>query len=216
MVLLREGYIYFHFLADFSAYQLLLEAGNKCAGADGQGVILAFSTFKGNTVYKTFKVNYGVIAILYGTVFYIDGSCTLFPLFIDFCFHFLIGNGCVDLVNLYPFVFAEFYFGFQRNFCSEDKRLAGLNLYDINLGSGNDFFLTFSQCFVVSIGNQGIGCIFVENANTVHALNHFTGCFTLTETGDGDFVFLILVSFFDCFLKLVSIYLNGKLRHVIF
>ena len=89
-------------------------------------MILTLAAFKCNTVYKTFEIDNGHIAVLNSAVFYIDGSRIALALSVDLSVNLFIGHLNFDLVNLHTLVLAKSHFRLQSNLCGEDERLASL------------------------------------------------------------------------------------------
>ena len=179
-------------------------------------MILTFSAFKCNTVYKYFEIDYCCIAVLDCTILNVDDSCIFLKLFVDFCCYIFICYCSVYFSNCYTNIFSKCYFRFCSNFCCEDKRFAFLDLSNINNRSGYDILSTLFCCISICLRDQCVCCVFVEYACTVHFLNHSSRNFSFTESRHADIFFLSVICFLKCFLQLFSRNFNGKLYCIFF
>ena len=102
-------------------------------------MIFTLAALKCNTVYKTFEIDNGHIAVLNSTVFYIDGSRIALALSVDLSVNLFIGYLNFDLVNLHTLVLAKSYFRLNCYSCSKDEGLALLDLCYIDLWLRSDY-----------------------------------------------------------------------------
>ena len=157
-------------------------------------MILSFTSFKCNTVNKSFEIDDCCITVCYWSVCYSYSSGILLLLFLKCCFYFFVCYSCVNLSYLNTFVFSKCHFWSYSHFCCEDERFSFFDLCYIDLRLRYDLLLTLAQCFAVCIRDQLVCCIFIENTCTIHFLDHSSWNFTFTETRDADFVLLFHVS----------------------
>ena len=134
MIVFGECNVYFAFLADVLADQLLFKSGDECARTDSKRIVLTLTSCKCNTVNISVKVDYSIILVLNGSVCYIDASCIVLAFLFDSFIYLGICNRCIYLVNLYTLVLSECYFGLKGNFSRKDEGLSGLELNSLDLG----------------------------------------------------------------------------------
>ena len=84
----------------------VLEGINERVGADGQRIVFTFTTFKCNTIYKSFEIKCCDIAILYCSVFHRYSSCALFSFLIDLSSNFILCYLYRNIINGNAFIFA--------------------------------------------------------------------------------------------------------------
>ena len=215
MILLREGHVYFYFLADLSAYQLLLKARDKCAGTDGQRVIGSLAALECLSVNKALEVDDGHIAVLNCSVLYGDGSGVRLALLVELCCYFLISRCGVSLLYLDALVLAQGYFRLYCYFCGENEGLALLQLYDVYGRAGYDLKLALVCCLRICLLNQRVCRVIIEYFRSVHLLDHLTRNLSLTEARNGNLLSILQISVLKRCLYFLCGNFNSQLRHVL-
>ena len=110
VVIFREGYVYFHFLIQFRTDQLFLKAWDKCAGTNGQRIILAFAALEGLAVHKALEIQFRHIAVLHRSVFHGHHSCAVVSLSVDLRVYFFLCHFRRKVVDRNTFIFTKLYF----------------------------------------------------------------------------------------------------------
>ena len=187
-------------ISGFSSNQLIFESWNERSGAKCQRVVCSFSAFKSFTINKSFEIDCCDITVFCSTVFYCNCSGVFLLFFLQFSFNVFVCYFCFRLRNFYTFVLTKSNFRFNSNFCCEDECFSRLSLCYIDFRLGNDFKITFFQCFAVVLWNQSVCSVFKEDSFSVHLLDHFSRCFTFTEARKSDSSFCFLVCSLHSFL----------------
>ena len=122
MIIRGERDLHLARLPGFRPHQLILEAGNKAARSDLQGIIFPFPAFKRFTVDKALKVQRHQVPLSH--------SCTLrrvhqfrlpFAHLIDVFVHLCLGNFFRRLLHLEPLVLAQRHFRLRRHRSLKDE-----------------------------------------------------------------------------------------------
>ena len=215
MILLREGHVYFYFLADLSAYQLLLKARDKCAGTDGQRVIGSLAALECLSVNEALEIDHGHIAVLNCSVLYGDGSGVCLALLVDLCVYFLIGRCSICLLYLDTLVLTQGNLRLYSYFCCEDEGLALLQLYDIYGRTGYDLKLALVCCLRICLLDQRVCSVIVKYFRSVHLLDHLARNLALTEARNRNLLSILQVSVLERCLYFLCSYLYSQLCHVL-
>src|SRR5699024_8649092 len=96
-------------------------------------IVLSFSSLEGLAVNKSLEVEDPFVAILYRTVLNCAGPCVLLSFLLGLCVDLLLCHAVGNLVNLESLVLSKCHLRFHGNLCCKDKRLALLDLHDIDL-----------------------------------------------------------------------------------
>ena len=126
LVIFWECNSYIEIFVNLVTCNLFFKARDELTAAQLQLEVFALAAFKCNTVYKTFEIDNGHIAVLNSAVFYVDGSRIALALSVDLSVNLFISYLNFDLVNLHTLVLAKSHFRLQSNLCGEDERLASL------------------------------------------------------------------------------------------
>ena len=216
LILLREGYVYFYFVAGILAYELILERIDEGMGTDLKRMILTLAALKCNAINKSLEVDHCGIAVCNRSVCNGNSSCVVISLFLYCCLYLFVRYGGIDLGYLNTKILAKLYFRSYSNLCCEDERLAGLDLYHVDGRSGYDVNTALLYCCRIVLLDQGVCCVLIEHCLAVHLLDHLSRNFTFTETRHADLAFFFQVSSLDCFLYFFGSHFNGKLCHILF
>ena len=214
MVFFRECQIKLHFPANLGPYESFLKTGDKRMGTYGERIIFSLSSLKRSSIHKTFIIYCSNIAFLHRPVSNVHGSGIFSSFPVNLGSHFLLAHFRVHLVHGNSLIFSQGNFRLQSHLRRKDKWLSRFKLNNGNLGRGNDFFRTLLQGCVICIGNQIICGILIKQVLAVHLLQHFSGRFALTETGNADFVLVFLICTFNSLFQLFSRHFDGQLRHI--
>ena len=215
MVILREGYVYFHFLANLSAHKLLLEARNERAGTNGQRIIRPLSALKRRSVHKALEINHSHIPILYRTILYCDRSGIVLALFINLCVYFLVCGCGIRLLYLDALVLSKSHFRLHCHLCCKNEGLALLDLLHADLRTGYQLQLALIHSLLIGAGDQLIYSVLIKELGTIHFLDHLARYLALTEARNGNLLSILQVSSLESALQFLGGHLNGKLCHVL-
>ena len=184
MVLGGEGYIDIKALADLMADYTLLKAGDKLAGAKGQGVIHALTALKSNIADKAFVIDNGGIAHLglsalggFAHTGIAIGHGVQLGLYIG------IGHFVALALGLQALVLAQGNLRLNSNL--GDKGIMGaVNILQLHFWISDRLQAGLLEGLLIGFAVAGIDGILVEIALAYHLVNDALGSLALTETGD--------------------------------
>ena len=108
-------------------------------GTNYQRMILTFSSFKGDAVCKSLKINHCRIAVCNRAVFYGYGSCIALSFLLDLAIQFFFCHCSIHFRNRDTLIFTKRYLRFNSNLCRVNKSFSLFNLRNVNVRSGNNF-----------------------------------------------------------------------------
>ncbi len=107
LILLREGYVYFYFVAGILAYELILERIDEGMGTDLKRMILTLAALKCNAINKSLEVDHCGIAVCDRSVCNGNSSCVVISLFLYCCLYLFVRYGGIDLGYLNTKILAK-------------------------------------------------------------------------------------------------------------
>ena len=191
------------------ANDLILEARDERAAAQGQVVVLSLAALKSDTVHKALEVDISDIAILSSTL---TGQLTGVALLhaLQLCIDGLVGNSMDSLLNGQTVVVADLDFGHHSDLDGQGHALGLAGSIHRNLGTANRLDAGFLHSCLVSSGEQLIDGIIGKDISAVHLLDQRTGSLALAEAGHGVLLALLLEYIGHCALKGLSV--DGELQ----
>ena len=210
MVLLREGHVNVKLLTDLLANDLILKAGDKCAGADLKIVALSLTTVESNSVNRALVVDVCDIALLARSVGDLNGSCVSLANLLDLLLNVLLGSLSNLLCNLKCIVACDLYLRLNKALSLKHDVTVGRN--EIKLGVSNDVEAGLLKCLLKCVGNARVDSILKEDTLAVHLLDDSLRRLSASEAGNVDILYVLLVRLNFSFLK--SFLANRKLHYV--
>ena len=214
LILLGEGDVHVELLTGGVANDLILEAGDERAAAQGQVVVLSLAALKSDTVHKALEVDINDIAILSSTL---TGQLTGVALLhaLQLCIDGLVGNSMDSLLNGQTVVVADLDFGHHSDLDGQGHALGLAGSIHRNLGTANGLDAGFLHSCLVSSGEQLIDGIIGKDISAVHLLDQRTGSLALAEAGHGVLLALLLENIGHCALKGLSVDRELQLCHAL-
>ena len=194
MVSFGEGYVDIKFFTDVVANNLILKAFDEGMRAQLQIKAFCLAAIESNAVNGAQIVNVYNIAQLCCSICYFNLSCVLLLHLFQFLHNVFICYFCGNLFYFQTLILTQFHFRLYSYIADEFCALAGLNIVNIQSGSGNNVQTQFLYCCHVFIGEDVVDCIFIEKAFAILCFNQLSGYFTLSEAGQRQIIFVFVVS----------------------
>ena len=209
LILLGEGDVHVELLTGGVANDLILEAGDEGAAAQGQVVVLSLAALKSDTVHKALEVDISDIAILSSTL---TGQLTGVALLhaLQLCIDGLVGNSMDSLLNGQTVVVADLDFGHHSDLDGQGHALGLAGSIHRNLGTANGLDAGFLHSCLVSSGEQLIDGIIGKDISAVHLLDQSAGSLALTEAGNSVLLAFLLENIGNSLLE--SLCVDGELQ----
>ena len=208
-IVLRELDVDIEFLADFVADDLVFEARDELAGAEGQLVAFALAAFERDIVDEAFEVDDGEV-VEFGFTVDFDETGAALLLGSEFGSDVFVrdfGDGFLELEGL---VVTDLDFGFDRGLQGEGQAVfADFLEVDVE-GVVDDLEAGFVQSGFDSVGINDFECIFVEDAFAVISFDHAAGRLTFAEARDGDVLSLLLERLVDGVVEGFAVNVNDQ------
>ena len=214
-VISGEGNLNVLLIAGSHADHLLLKAGDKGAGAQTQGVVLALAAVKGNAVHIAVKVNDHGIAVLCSTLNRGNAGVAACQL-LDVGLHLFIGDGNRSLGCLNALVLAQSGHRIQAALDGEHQIAALVHVQVGNTGAADYLQLGLGGSLIPDLREDQVDGILIEYVGAIHTLHDLPGSLALPEAGDVDVVLYLPVSLVQSGLELVLLYLENYLGSVVF
>ena len=207
-VVLGEGNVDILLLAGLHADQLVLETGDKAAGADLQIEVFALAAVESHAVVEALEVDGGGVALLHGAV---HGDQTAVAVRHLFQPSVHIGSSHLDLRlrRLQALVLAQLHLRVYGHGALEHHTVLGAAL-QLHLGIADDLQLLLLHGGLIGVGQQDVHCFFIEDLCAVHALDHLAGSLAGAEAGNADLGPLLQVRLVDGGLKGGGICFDGQ------
>ena len=196
------------------ADELILKARDECAGADGQGVVLALAAGELNAVDRANEIDGCGIVSLDLTI-HVNHAGILLQLSVQTLCHFLRRYCGISLLNSYALVLAQGYHRLHSNSSGINQVLALADLIYSDLRSGNDIQSGLLHSLRIACVQNSVDCLLIEHLNAIHLLDHSHGCLSLSETGKIESILGLIVGLYKCLVELRSLNLYGQLRHAL-
>ena len=182
-VILGEGYVYVELIADAVTDDLLLEAGDECAGAELERIILALAAVELFIVNITVKVNLNGVAHFCCAVGNVYKTCVSLSYALNLSVDHLVGDGGDDLICLDALIILNLNLGLYE--CgSLELNVALAYRNDLEFGAADELGSGFLCCILICLGQKVIDGILIEYALAVHLFDYAAGSLTLTEAGN--------------------------------
>ena len=183
VIVLGEGDVDILLLAGGHAYNLLLKAGNKRAGAQLQVEVLALAAFKSHAVVEALEVDVGGIAHLSRTLHSLGGSHILSHL-VQLSLHLGVGHLSLSLLHFHALVLTQSNLGINIGGQGDGNHIVLADLHIGQVGTAHSLHILLHNSFFVNLGEDLLQTIFKEHMRTIHGLNHLPGSLALTEAGN--------------------------------
>ena len=207
-VVLGESDVDVLLLTGLHADDLILEAGDKAAGAELEVEVLTLAALEGNAVVEALKVDVGGVALLGGAIDAHETAVAVGHLLqagVDVRGHDLdLGLG-----GLKALVLAELDLGIDGDGALEHDALlaAGIQLH---LGIADDLQLLLLHGALVGVGQNDIHGLLIEHLGAVHALDHLAGSLAGAEAGHVDLAAHLEICLVQGGLKILGADLDGQ------
>ena len=207
-VVLGEGDVDILLLAGLHADQLVLEAGDKAAGADLQIKVLTLAAIECLAIIKALKIDIRGVALLHGAV---HGDQTAVAVRHLFQPSVHIGSSHLDLRlrRLQALVLAQLHLGIHGHGALEYHAVLGAGL-QLHLGITHHFQLLLLHGRLVGVGQDDIDSLLVEDLSAVHLLDDLAGGLADTEAGYVDLTAHLQIRLIDGGLELLGARLDGQ------
>ena len=206
LILLGEGDVHVELLTGGVANDLILEARDERAAAQGQVVVLSLAALKSDTVHKALEVDISDIAILSSTLAgQLTGVALLHAL--QLC---IVGNSMDSLLNGQTVVVADLDFGHHSDLDGQGHALGLAGSIHRNLGTANGLDAGFLHSCLVSSGEQLIDGIIGKDISAVHLLDQRTGSLALAEAGHSILLAFLLENIGNSLLE--GLCVDGELQ----
>ena len=182
--------------------------------ADGQGLALGSAAGKGNAVHGTGIVQVHCVAFLHGTVFHIDRAAGLFTVFLNAGVNHFVRQFLQICLNGQSLVVAQRNVGTHKHFQVELQILAGADLIQVNLGLIHGFQIKFLNSRTVSVRENDLKSVIIENALAVQSLDHLARGLSFPESRYVDPLAQLQKSLRHRFIKLFRGNGKGQFRFV--
>ena len=188
---------------------LVLEARDKAAAAQGQGVVLSLAALKSDTIHKALEIDIGDIAILSSAL---TGQLTGIALLhtLQLCIHGGLVHSVNGLLHGQAGVCADLHLRLHGDLNGQGDTLGLAGSVHRNLRTAHRLHAGFLHSLLKSSREQLVDGVIGKNIGTVHLLDQRTGGLALAEAGHSVLLALFLEYSSDSRLK--SLCVDGKLQ----
>ena len=213
-VVLGEGDVDILLLAGLHADQLVLETGDKAAGADLQIKILALAAIECLAIIKALKIDIRGVALLHGAV---HGNQTAVAVRHLFQPSVHIGSSHLDLRlrRLQALVLAQLHLRVYGHGALEHHTVLGAAL-QLHLGIADDVQFLLLHGGLIGVGENDIHGFLIKDLGAVHLLDDLTGGLTHAEAGYVDLTAHLQIRFVDGGLEFLGARLDGQCDPALF
>ena len=178
-------------------------------------LVLGGAALKLNAVHTAGIIQLGVVAVLQGAVGNFNAAGNALALALNAVVHILGG----DIANLFgdfnALVIAQLYLGHYENLAGKFQVLAGFHHINAGQGRGADGVkIIFPDGGHISVGEDNIQRVFIEDGRAVHFFDQLAGRLTLAEAGHGNLATQLEISLLDGLLEIISGHLESDLYFV--
>ena len=190
VVIFGEGHIDFKFFIGVFADDLILETGDKLAGAQHQRVVLALAALEGFAIQEAFKIKGNGITVFRRAAFDRHQTRVALLQLGDFGIHIFIGHRLNFFVGFQTFVLTHFDFGFHGDDRFEHQAF-GTNADNIQINFVLDILVVgLFDGFVQRFGIHIVHRVLIKHTGAVHFFHQMTGSFAFAEARNHHFFYL--------------------------
>ena len=191
------------------ANDLILEAGDERAAAQGQVVVLSLAALKSDTVHKALEVDISDIAILSSTL---TGQLTGVALLhtLQLCLNSLVRDSMDSLFHRQTVVAADLDFGLDSDLDGQGDTVGLVSRVNSDFRTADRLHVCFLDSSLESLGEQLVDGVIGKDISAVHLLDQRTGSLALAEAGHGVLLALLHEDIGHCALKGLSV--DGELQ----
>ena len=209
MILLWEGYVYIHFLANLGTYQLILKAWDKAVGTDLQRIILALAASKSLAINKALEIQSNEIILCNSSAFL---SLNHISLTVQHTSQLKLYSLVINLVllniNLQTLVVAQLNLWLLGSSNLEHQILAQLLGGNIELRTSYDINLLLLNSLEELLWSNSLNSLVQNVLLTYSTLNNLLRSLALAEARDVDLGSNLLVCSLISLIQLSSWYSN--------
>ena len=184
LILGGEGDVDVELFASRVADDLILEAGDEGAAAQGQAVVLSLAALECNAIDEALEVDINDVAVLSSAL---TGQLTGIALLhtLQLSFNGLVGNSMDRLFNSQTVVVANLDFGLDGDLDGQGDAPVGLiSRVNSDLRTADRLNASFLDGSLESLGEQLVDGIIGKDISAVHLLDQSAGSLALTEAGN--------------------------------
>ena len=215
LILGGEGDVDVELFASRVADDLILEAGDEGAAAQGQAVVLSLAALECNAIDEAFEVDINDVAVLSSAL---TGQLTGVALLhtLQLGIDGLVGNSMDRLLNGQTVVVADLDFGLDGDLDSQGHALGLVCGIHADLRAANGLDASFLDGCLVCVGEQLVDGIVGKDISAVHLLDQSAGSLALAEAGNCVLLALLLEDIGNCGLEGLSVDGELQLCHALF
>ena len=216
MIVLGEGDFDVHLVPLLGADELILEAGDEAAAAEGQVIVLSAAAVELDSVHGADKVDVDDVAILCRLVD-VDDARLLVAGVLHLLIHLLGGDFLHLSLEGETLIFAQLDLGTHRGGEHEGHAAVLLEIEGLEFGLRDDLdVVLLVESLGVHLGDNDVHRVLEKYLSAVHPLDDLHGDVSLSEPGDGIFVLGLVVSGDDRFAERFRIHVKGELDAALF
>ena len=209
LVLLGEGDVDVELLASSVADDLVLEAGDEAAAAQGQAVVLSLAALECDAIHKALEVDVHDVAVLSSTLAgQLTGVALLHTLQLGL--NSLVRNSMDSLLNGQTIVCADLDFGLDSDLDGQGSALSLAGGVNADLRTADRLDAGSLDSLFVSCGEQLVDGVVGKDISAVHLLDESLGSLALAEALNRVLLALLLENIGNCSLESLSV--DGELQ----
>ena len=215
LILLGEGDVDVELLAGAVTHDLILEAGDEAAAAQGQVVVLGLAALKGHPVGEALEVDVHDVAVFSGTLAgQLTGVALLHTL--ELGVHSGLLNSMDGFLHGQTVVSAQLDFGLDGHLDGQDGALVIAGGLHGHLRTAHRLDAGLLDGGLEGSREQVVDGVVGEHIGAVHPLDQVTGGLALAEALDGVLLALGLKDLQDLVLIGLGVDRELQLRHALF